>query len=217
MATRMATQKTSESTIVSAVRGGMSKARATHTFDVSLTSVGRYVDKARQGEFLAPKKKSPGSTPKLDQRANKLSKEDIGERPYVTLQERHDCMEAVRGIRVSRSTLCRAIARIVPTSKKGGESPPSATSSPRQPVPERGGRARALGDPPGWRIRTPNPYQLLEDHPVVCGEQWRPEGLSPPFRAAGLRIAPRRALLCGGSAGTGTRSFSLGKHRQPPE
>jgi transposase len=194
----------------------MSKAQAARTFEVSLTSVRRYVDKARQGESLAPKKKSPGSTPKLDQRANKLLKEDIRERPYVTLQERHDYMEAVRGIWVSRSTLCRAIASIGPTSKKGGESPPSATSSPRQPVPERGGRARPLGDPPGWRIRTPNLYQLLEDHPVVCGEQWRPKGLSPPFRAAGLRIAPGRALLCGGSAGTGTRSFSLGKHRQLP-
>ena len=106
-------------TIGSAVEHGMSKAQAARTFDVSLTSVRRYVDKARQGGPLAPKK-SPGSTPKLDQRANKLSKEDIRERPYVTLQERHDYMEAVRGIWVSRSTLCRAIARIGPTSKKGG-------------------------------------------------------------------------------------------------
>ena len=96
----MATQKTSKGTIVSAVRGGMSKAQAARTFDVSLASVGRCVDKARQGESLAPKQ-SPGSTPKLDQRANKLLKEEIGERPYVTLQdlrERHDYTEAARGI-----------------------------------------------------------------------------------------------------------------------
>ena len=190
----------------------MSKAQAARTFDVSLTSVRRYVDKARQGGPLAPKK-SPGSTPKLDQRANKLSKEDIRERPYVTLQERHDYMEAVRGIWVSRSTLCRAIARIGPTSKKGGR---VAT--------ERYEFATSAGPGARWPSTTPrrssgvahqniNLYQLLEDHSVVCGEQWQPKGLSPPFRAAGLRIAPRRALLCGGSAGTGTRSFSFGKHR----
>ena len=140
--------------------------------------------------------------------------------PYVTLQdlqERHDYMEAAGGIWVGHSTPCRAIARIGPTSKKGGESPPSATSSPRQPVPERGGRARPLGDPPEWRIGTPNLCRLLEDRSVVYGEQWQPKGSSPSFRAAGPRIAPGRALLCGGSAGTGIRSFSFGKHRQLPE
>jgi transposase len=118
--------------IVSAVGRGMSKAQAARTFDVSLSSVKRYVDKARRGESLAPKK-SPGSAPKLDQKAMKLLEEDLKERPYATLQERRDYMEAVSGISVSRSTMCRAIARIGPTRKKGGESPPSATSSPERP------------------------------------------------------------------------------------
>jgi transposase len=119
--------------IVSAVgRGGMSKAQAARTFDVSLSSVKRYVNKAKRGESLAPKK-SPGSTPKLDQKAMKLLEEDIKERPYLTLRERREYMKAVSGVSVSRSTLCRAIARIGPTRKKGGESPPSATSSRGRP------------------------------------------------------------------------------------
>lgn len=59
----------------------------------------------------------------------KLLEEDLKERPYATLRERRDYMEAVSGISVSRSTLCRAIARIGPTRKKGGELPRSATSS----------------------------------------------------------------------------------------
>jgi transposase len=113
--------------IGSAVGRGMSKAQAARTFDVSLSSVNRYVDKARRGEALAPKK-SPGSPPKLDQKAMKLLEQDLKERPYVTLRQRCDYMEAVSGISVSRSTLCRAIARIGPTRKKGGESPQSATS-----------------------------------------------------------------------------------------
>jgi transposase len=54
--------------IVSAVEGGMSKAQAARTFSVSLSSVKRYVKKADHGESLAPKK-SPGSAPKLDEKA----------------------------------------------------------------------------------------------------------------------------------------------------
>jgi transposase len=118
--------------IVSAVGRGMSKAQAARTFDVSLSSVKRYVNKAQRGESLAPKK-SPGSTPKLDQKAMKLLEEDIKERPYLTLRERREYMKALSGVSVSRSTLCRAIARIGPTRKKGGESPPSATSSRGRP------------------------------------------------------------------------------------
>jgi transposase len=44
----------------------MSKAQTARTFDVSLSSVKRYVNKAGRGESLVPKK-SPGSAPKLDE------------------------------------------------------------------------------------------------------------------------------------------------------
>jgi transposase len=117
--------------IVSAVGGGMSKAQAARTFSVSLSSVKRYVNKAQRGESLAPKKR-PGSTPKLDEKARKLLEDDLQERPYLTLQDRCEYIEVMTGLAVSRSTMCRAIARIGPTRKKGGESPPSATSSREQ-------------------------------------------------------------------------------------
>lgn len=118
--------------IVSAVGRGMSKAQASRTFEVGLSSVKRYVDKAHRGESLAPKK-SPGSPPKLDKKSTKLLEEDLKERPYATLQERRDYIEAVSGISVSRSTLCRTIARVGSSRKKGDESLPSATSSKEQP------------------------------------------------------------------------------------
>jgi transposase len=118
--------------IVSAVGGGMSKAQAARTFSVSLSSVKRYVEKAHRGESLAPKKR-PGSAPKLDDRAMKLLEEDLKERPFATLQERCDYVEAITGLSVSRSTMCRAIARIGPTRKKGGELPRNATSSSGRP------------------------------------------------------------------------------------
>src|ERR687891_1147728 len=113
--------------IVSSVEGGMSKAQATRIFSVSLSSVKRYVDKAKRGESLASKKR-PGSTPKLDQKARNLLAADLQERPYLTLQERCEYIETVTGLSVSRSTMCRAIARLGPTRKKGGDLPPSARS-----------------------------------------------------------------------------------------
>jgi transposase len=114
--------------VLSAVGRGMPKAQAARTFDVSLPSLRRYVDKAERGEPLAPKK-SPGSLPKLDAKARKLLAADLEERPYLTLQERCDYIEAMTGLAVSRSTLCRTIARIGSTRKKGDESPQSVTSS----------------------------------------------------------------------------------------
>jgi transposase len=118
--------------VVSAVEGGMSKSQAARTFSVSLSSVKRYVNKAEWGESLAPKK-SPGSLPKLDEKARTRREDDRRERPYLTLQDRCEYIEVMTGLSVSRSTMCRAIARIGSTRKKGDELPRSATSSRGQP------------------------------------------------------------------------------------
>jgi transposase len=99
--------------IASAVTGGMSKARAARTFSVSPSSVKRYGNKVHRGGSLAPKK-WPGSAPKLDEKTMKLW-EDLKERLFATLHERCDYVEVMRGLSVSRSTMCRAIARIGPT------------------------------------------------------------------------------------------------------
>ena len=120
------------SRIVSAVGGGTSKAQAARTFSVSLSSVKRYANKAHRGESLAPEKRS-GSAPKLDDKAMKLLEEDLKERPFATLRERCDYVEVMTGLSVSRSTMCRAIARIGSTRKKGDESPRSVKSSRGRP------------------------------------------------------------------------------------
>ena len=119
--------------IVSAVERGTSKSQAARTFSVSLSSVKRYVGRAQRGESLAPKK-SPGSAPKLGEKARKLLEDDLAERPFATLQDRCDYIEAITGLSVSRSTMCRAIARrIGSTRKKGDELPQSATNSKELP------------------------------------------------------------------------------------
>ena len=70
--------------VLSAVGRGMPKAQAARTFDVSLSPVKRYVDKAQRGEPLAPKK-SPGSPPKLDEKASKLLEDDPESTPLLPL------------------------------------------------------------------------------------------------------------------------------------
>jgi transposase len=114
--------------LVDAVRRGMSKAQAARTFGIGISTVKRYASKAQRGEPLEPGK-APGKRPKMDERLRKLLEEDLKERPFVTLRERCDYLEAIGGVSVSRSTMCRAIARIGSTRKKGDEAPPSATSS----------------------------------------------------------------------------------------
>ena len=106
----------------------MSKAHAARTFSVSLSSVKRYVGKADRGESLAPKRR-PGSAPKLDEKAMKLLEEDLKESPFATLRERREYIGLLTGLSVSRSTVCRAIARMGRTRKKGGESLRNVTGS----------------------------------------------------------------------------------------
>jgi transposase len=114
--------------IVDAIGRGMPKAQAARTFGIGISTVKRYASKAQRGEPLEPGK-APGKRPKMDERLSKLLKEDLKERPFATLRERCDYVKAISGLSVSRSTMCRAIARIGSTRKKGDEAPQSETSS----------------------------------------------------------------------------------------
>ena len=114
--------------IVDAIERDMPKAQAARTFGVGISTVKRYAIKAQKGETLEPGK-APGKRPKMDERVGKLLAEDLKEHPFATLRERCEYVEAVSGVSVSRSTMCRAIARIGPTRKKGGQAPRSETSS----------------------------------------------------------------------------------------
>jgi hypothetical protein len=81
-----------------------------------------------KGQPLEPGK-APGKPPKIDERIQKLLVEDLEVHPFVSLKERCEYVEAISGVSVSRSTMCRSIARIGSTRKKGGERPQSETSS----------------------------------------------------------------------------------------
>jgi transposase len=114
--------------IVDAIERGMPKVEAARTFGVGISTVKRYASKARRGEPLEPGK-APGKRPKIDEKVRKLLEEDLHERPFLTLRQRCDYVEAISGVSVSRSTMCRAIARIGSTRKKGDVALRSETSS----------------------------------------------------------------------------------------
>src|ERR671914_1556566 len=97
---------------------GMGKSEAARSFGVSLSSVKRYVAKARRGNSLSPRK-HPGPRPKIDERARRLLEADVEERPAVSLRERGRFLERVAGVRVSESTLSRFLRRMG-FSPKGG-------------------------------------------------------------------------------------------------
>jgi transposase len=107
---------------------GMSKSEAARTFGVSLSSVKRYVGKARRGSPLSPKK-HPGPRSKMSERARRLLKADVENRPAVTLRERRRFVEGVAGVSVSESTLSRLLRRMGFSPKGGAWVRPRRTSS----------------------------------------------------------------------------------------
>ncbi len=114
--------------IVNAIeQRGMGQSEAARTFDVSLSSVKRYIRKFRQGRSLSPGK-APGKRPIIDEPARRLLEEDLKERPFVTLRERCEYLRVVAGLEVSRSAVCRHLKRMDSTRKKGWQLPANETS-----------------------------------------------------------------------------------------
>ena len=103
--------------IVEALHRGMPKIEAARTFGVGISSVKRYVPRARQGRSLAPKKR-PGSKPKLDESARRLLEADLQQRPRATLPQRREFLRRMRGVSVSDSTLSRMLRGMGWTRKK---------------------------------------------------------------------------------------------------
>ena len=105
--------------IVQAVGGGMGKREVARTLGVSPSSIKRYVGMAHQGRSLTPKK-PPGLRPKIDEQGKRLLQADLEERPAATLPQRREFLQRMAGVRVSDSTISRAIKRLGWSRKKIG-------------------------------------------------------------------------------------------------
>jgi transposase len=95
----------------------MPKTQAARTFGIGVSSVKCYAKMAQKGHSLSPKE-SPGKRRKLDERAMKLLEEDLHSHPACTYEQRVELLSEVVGVRVSKSTVCRAIKRMGYTRKK---------------------------------------------------------------------------------------------------
>ena len=114
--------------IVEAKQRGTSTSEVARTFGVGVSTVKRYAATAREGRSLTPKKR-PGSKPKMDEAAVRLLEADLRERPTATLPQRREFLSRVAGVRVSESTLSRALKRLGWSRKKDRWERASATSS----------------------------------------------------------------------------------------
>ena len=114
--------------IVEAKQRGAPTSEVARTFGVGASTVKRYAATAREGRSLAPKKR-PGSKPKMDEAAVRLLEADLRERPTATLPQRREFLSGVAGVRVSESTLSRALRRLGWSRKKDRWERASATSS----------------------------------------------------------------------------------------
>jgi transposase len=114
--------------IVESVRRGISKSETARRFGVNRSTVGRYFKRLDESGSLAPKK-APGSPPKLDGSAMRLLEEDIKSRPWATHEQRCAFLFAVCGIRVSETTICRAIKKRLSHSRKKGQQQPVRETS----------------------------------------------------------------------------------------
>jgi len=114
--------------IVRAIEEGTSKSAAAHLFDVSLSSVKRYVRRASRGESLAPKK-GGGRPPKVDSNTRKLLEEDVKKRPAATISERRRFLEQLTGKALSDSTVGRLLRRMGFSQKNGAWGHWNGTSS----------------------------------------------------------------------------------------
>ena len=89
--------------IIEALRRGTTKSEAARSFGVSRSSVKRYAKLAEEGRPLAPKRRRPGSRPKMDKSARRLLEADLEERPAATLSERCEYLGRVAGLSRSAS------------------------------------------------------------------------------------------------------------------
>jgi transposase len=76
----------------------MAKTEAVSLFRVSLSSLKRYVEMARERRSLAPKKQTC-LRPKLDDRARKLLAADLNERPFARLADRSEYLQTMARVR----------------------------------------------------------------------------------------------------------------------
>jgi transposase len=114
--------------IIESVKKGVPKGETARRFGVHRATVKRYCKRLDERGTLESDK-APGKRPKLDEKASTLLVEDLRRRPWATHSQRAQFLLAVRGVRVSEATICRAIKRLSHSRKKDPKERQSEMSS----------------------------------------------------------------------------------------
>lgn len=114
--------------VLDAVDRGIPRREVVRTFGVSMPTIERYLRRRRRTGEVSPKP-SPGRTPSIcatpeERRALWAQLEANAE---ATLERHCDLWEEARGMKVSVSTMSRAVRKLGWTFKKSRWVPPSAT------------------------------------------------------------------------------------------
>ena len=106
--------------VLSAIDRGIPRTEVVRIFSVSMpTLLERYLRRRRQGGDLAPKP-SPGRTPSIcaNLEEKRMLWEQLEENSEATLQRHCELWEKERGVKVSISTMSRAVRKLGWTFKK---------------------------------------------------------------------------------------------------
>ena len=114
--------------VLAAINRGMPRKEVVKTFGVSIATIGRYLRRRREGLDLAPRS-STGRTPTI--LANLEHKralwKQLEQNDTATLERHCQLWEKERGVKVSISTMSRAIRKLGWSRKKDRWVPPSET------------------------------------------------------------------------------------------
>jgi transposase len=103
--------------VLAALDGGMSRAQAARTFQVSGSSIDRWRAQRSALGHLRPKR-SPGRPPKIAKSAETRLRAQLEASPDATLPEHIRTWADQQGTSLSRWTMSRAIARLRVSRKK---------------------------------------------------------------------------------------------------
>jgi transposase len=115
--------------VLDAIDRGIPRTEVVRTFSVSMPTLERYLRRRRQSGDLAPKP-SPGRTPSIcaTLEEKRMLWEQLEENNEATLERHCELWEERRGVRVSLSTMSRAVRKLGWTFKKRVWVPPSETN-----------------------------------------------------------------------------------------
>ena len=115
--------------VLDAVNRGIPRKEVVRTFGVSIPTLERYLKRRREGAGLAPGR-SPGRTPSIcsSVEERRMLCKQLEENDEATLERHCELWEKKRKVRVSVSTMSRAVRKLGWTFKKSRWEPPSETN-----------------------------------------------------------------------------------------